>query len=117
MNKLNNNFKIKEYETRVFYIIYTLVNKLHRRRVDIKSYTHDYLSVSDFHREDVNFIIRENIFSINSPKIKSLFISRLNKEYIFCSSYQSMVSYKFPTIWLFEDFEEDLDKAIILAHL
>lgn len=127
MSKLNNAFTIKEYEQRVFYIIYILINSLYERKVNITDYNHDYYEIVKAvkYKEnlDINFQIRENSSLLHSnipgllPKIKSAYIGRLNKEYIFCDNYQSMISYKFPAIWLFEDFEEDLAKSIILGHL
>lgn len=133
--KLNKNkYTIQEYDNRVFYIIYTLASKVKYVGGNIKyrhwgniKYRHSYPVDSfsnplqdiyfdvgesnngDWIAEFYNFYRGRNILIMIGGNLVEYKILSYNPNYNF--------NFKFPSCWLFEDFEEDLDKAIILSHL
>lgn len=127
--KLNKNkYTIQEYDNRVFYIIYILASKVKHVGGNIK-YRHSYpvecrASWGDL--QDVFFDVGERNFN-NGDWISEFYnfyrgrnilimIGGNLVEYNMLSN-NLHYKYKFPSCWLFEDFEEDLDKAVILSHL
>lgn len=121
--KLNKNkYTIQEYDNRVFYIIYILASKV-KHNITINKYRHTYPVDSNPLQDvffDVSFFLSDEYFPefYNFYRGRNILIMIGGNlvEYNMLSN-NLHYKYKFPSCWLFEDFEEDLDKAVILSHL
>lgn len=127
--KLNKNkYTIQEYDNRVFYIIYILASKV-KHNITPNKYRHSY--PADAFSNPLQDVFFDVSFDMSERNLKDcafefdyfyrgrnilIMIGGNLVEYKILSN-NPHYKYKFPSCWLFEDFEEDLDKAVILSHL